>query len=116
MRYIITAAIAASLLALASLSAPAQATKVYAVIGTVSHVSTSNVKVYVWEEHKVESFLLIPKFKNVFSKDGKTTYQMAELQPGMDVDVHYSTRLGIRHASEIYIINAHGHVLKAVKS
>ena len=115
MRYIITAAIAASLVAFASLTTPAQAVKVYAVIGTVSHVSTDNVKVYVWETHKVESFLLIPRFKNVFSKDGKTTYEMAELRSGMDVDVHYSTPLGIRHASQIYIINAHGHVLKAVK-
>ena len=117
MRNIAAAAVAASLFAIALFSAqPAQAVKVYAAIGTIRHVSTMNVKVYIWEEHKVESFVLIPKFKNVFSRNGKTTYQMADLVPGMDVDVHYSTQLGIRHASDVYVLNAHGHVMRVIKS
>ena len=117
MRIIVTAALAASLTGSYLFTpAPAQAIKVYAAVGTVQHVSTDNIKIFILEERKVESFIVIPKFKNLFSKDGKTTYQMADLRPGMLVDVHYSVRLGIRHATDIYVLNAHGHVLRSVKS
>lgn len=117
MRIIVTAAVAASLFGSYLFApVPAEAVKVYAAIGTIRHVSTDNIKIYVLEERKVESFIIIPKFKNLFSKDGKTTYQMADLRPGMDVDVHYSVRLGIRHATDIYVLNAHGRVLRSIKS
>ena len=73
--------------------------------GTVKHVSTDNIKVYSWKEHKALSFLLMPHFKQVFSSDGKTTSQMAKIREGMIVKVYYDQHaLGIRHADRILVI------------
>ena len=85
--------------------------------GYVVHVSTGNIKVENKEKTQTLSFLLVPKFKQVFSDDGKTTYQMAQVKPGMIVRVVYDQDLlGARHADKIFILNAHGQVLKATGS
>jgi hypothetical protein len=86
-------------------------------VGYVVHVSTTNIKVENKAMTQTLSFLLLPKFKQLFSDDGKTTYQMASLQPGIIVKVVYDQDLlGARHADKIYILNARGHVLKAMGS
>lgn len=85
--------------------------------GYVVHVSTANIKVENRAKTQTLSFLLVPKFKRLFSDDGKTTYQMAELKPGMVVRVVYDQDLlGARHADKIFIVDARGHPLKAMGS
>lgn len=84
-------------------------------IGRVSHVSTENIKVVDRTGHEL-SFLLVPKFKQIFSADGKTTYQMAEIKPGMNVKIYYSQKVGLRHADKIIILNPMGPVRKSMKS
>ena len=70
--------------------------------GRVDHVSTQNIKVYNPTAKQTLSFLLVPKFKQVFSDDGKTTIQMAMIKPGMWVKVYYDQKgLGARHADKI---------------
>ncbi len=72
--------------------------------GTITHVSTENVKV-VDKTGSELSFLVVPKFKNIWSEDGKTTYQMAFLKPGMLVNVVYDQKaLGARHADKIIVL------------
>ncbi|MBV8282056.1 MAG: hypothetical protein JO347_08340 [Candidatus Eremiobacteraeota bacterium] len=47
----------------------------------------------------------MPKFKNIWSEDGKTTYQMSYLKPGMKVQVTYDQKaLGARHADKIVVL------------
>lgn len=70
--------------------------------GQVVHVSTTNIKVENREGQQTLSFLVVPHFKQVFSDDGKTTYQMAALKPGAWVTVYYDQdALGARHADKI---------------
>jgi len=115
MKTTIMIALAAVVAASLSFTAPAKAVQYGVALGTIEHVSTQNVRIKVWRTKQDMSFLLVPKFKNVFSKDGKTTYEMTQIKPGMDVDIHWSQSLGLRHADKIYVLNSHGHVLKAVK-
>jgi hypothetical protein len=74
--------------------------------GEVSHVSSNNIKVINPKTHESLSFLLVPHFKQVFSRDGKTTVQMASLHRGQSVKVYYDQKfLGQRHADRIYILS-----------
>jgi hypothetical protein len=51
------------------------------------------------------NFELLPKFDQIFSGDGKTTYQMKDIRPGRYVGIIYDQRaLGIRHADQIYLL------------
>jgi len=61
--------------------APAQAAKVGSswVEGTLVHISASNIKIKDDKTGKELGFLLVPHFDQVFSSDGKTTYQMKAL-------------------------------------
>ena len=119
MRRIISAALCAVVTAVCLtivMPAPASADTNYWT-GYVVHVSTANIKVEDKAKAQTLSFLLVPKFKQVFSDDGKTTYQMAQVKPGMIVRVVYDQDLlGARHADKIYILNANGQVLKATGS
>lgn len=75
--------------------------------GDVVHVSVENVKVYDPKNHQTLSFVLTPKFDQIFSSDGKTTYQMKDLKNGQYVRVVYDQKaLGIRHADKIYILRS----------
>ncbi len=74
--------------------------------GEVVHVSVNNLKVYDPKNRQTLSFLLTPKFDQIFSSDGKTTYQMKHLKAGQYVGVIYDQKaLGARHADKVYIMN-----------
>ncbi len=81
--------------------------------GRVLHVSTDNIKVVNPKGHVTLSFLIVPRFKQIFSSDGKTTYQMADIKPGMWVTIYYDQNaLGARHADKIILLK-NGKVIKS---
>ncbi|MBV8172767.1 MAG: hypothetical protein JO219_12645 [Candidatus Eremiobacteraeota bacterium] len=71
--------------------------------GTVTHVSTENIKAKDSTGKEV-SFLLAPSFDQIFSSDGKTTYQMKNLKAGNEVKIVYHQQLGIRYADKIIVL------------
>jgi hypothetical protein len=74
--------------------------------GITVHVSTNNIKVKDPRTQQVLSFEILPKFDQIFSGDGKTTYQMKDVRPGRYVGIIYDQRaLGVRHADRIYLLN-----------
>jgi aspartate/tyrosine/aromatic aminotransferase len=74
--------------------------------GNVVHVSMNNIKVYNPKDKSALSFLIWPKFDQIFSGDGKTTYQMKDVKAGQYVKVYYDQKaLGMRHADRILILN-----------
>ncbi len=82
--------------------------------GITRHVSTTNIKVYDPKSHQTLGFALFPKFKNVFSDDGKTTYQMSAIKAGQYVKVYYDQHaFGIRHADKIYIMTSSNRKVRA---
>jgi hypothetical protein len=97
---IIASLLSLVVLVIAFTTQPALATGYYT--GTVTHVSTNNVKVK--DNAGVEtSFLIAPSFDQVFSPDGKTTFQMEKL-PGHLVKVQYHQSLGVRYADKITVL------------
>lgn len=73
--------------------------------GIVDHVSVNNIKVHNPKNHQTLSFVILPKFDQVFSGDGKTTYQMKNVKAGQYVGIIYDQKgLGTRHADKIYIM------------
>ena len=111
MRILLVAAGLAALPLVATMvatTAPAQAVPVGAswVEGTLVHISSANIKVKDDKTGKELSFLLVPHFDQVFSGDGKTTYQMKALHSGQLVKVFYDQKLlGARHADRILVLN-----------
>jgi hypothetical protein len=80
-------------------------------VGYVVHVSTNNIKVINSEGTKTLSFLIVPKFNQIFSADGKTTYQMAQIKRNTLVKIYYDQGLlGQAHADKIYVLNGIGQV------
>jgi hypothetical protein len=74
--------------------------------GITVHVSANNIKVQDPRTKQTLSFTLVPKFDQVFSADGKTTYQMSKVKAGQYVGIIYDQKaLGIRHADKIYLLN-----------
>ncbi|MGA3035944.1 MAG: hypothetical protein ABSE64_00545 [Vulcanimicrobiaceae bacterium] len=72
--------------------------------GRIVHVSSNNLKVQS-KSGQILSFLILPKFKDVWSDDGKTTYQMSFLHNGTPVEVLYDQSLmGARHADKIIVL------------
>lgn len=109
MRILLMAALFAALPLGATVIAPtpAQAARVGSswVEGTLVHISTSNVKVKDDKTGQEVGFLLLPHFDQVFSGDGKTTYQMKSLHSGQLVKVFYDQKLlGARHADRILVL------------
>ena len=99
------AALLVAATAIIVVTSPAQAKNAYWV-GHITHVSTENLKVQDSTGHEL-SFLVVPKFKNVLSDDGKTTYQMSYLKNGMKVQVIFDqTALGARHADKITVLRS----------
>lgn len=97
------AQITAAALVLSS-AAPALAASTF--YGTVVHVSDNSIKVMDTRTRQTLSFEILPHFDQLFSADGKTTYQMKEIRPGRYVGIVYDQRmLGIRHADKVYIMN-----------
>lgn len=105
MKRFLSSALAAGLLA-ASIAVPTAARAASTFYGIVVHVSTSNIKVQDSRTKQVLAFTLVPKFNEVFSADGKTTYQMSKIKPGQYVGIVYDQKaLGMRHADKIYLLN-----------
>jgi hypothetical protein len=95
---------ALALLGMTLLPNPALAANVF--YGLVQHISTTNIKVENPKTKQVLSFEILPKFDQIFSADGKTTYQMKNIVQGHYVGVIYDQKaLGVRHADKIYILN-----------
>ena len=70
--------------------------------GWVVHVSSTNIKCK--EQSGTETtFALAPSFDQVFSSDGKTTYQMSNLKPGTHVKIEYNSVLSQRYANKITV-------------
>ena len=73
--------------------------------GITVHVSTNNIKVQDPKTKQVLSFEILPKFDQIFSADGKTTYQMKDVKAGQYVGIVYDQKaLGMRHADKIYLL------------
>lgn len=73
--------------------------------GIVKHVSANNLKVYNPVQKKTVSFLIAPKFHNVFKKGSKTT-QLSTIAPGQYVEVRYDRKLlGQAHADRINLLD-----------
>lgn len=88
-----------------AITAPQLAAASSTFYGITKHVSVNNIKVQNPKTHETLSFLLLPKFDQVFSDDGKTTYQMKNVHPGQYVRVTYDQKaLGIRHADRIVVL------------
>ena len=74
--------------------------------GITNHVSVDAIKVTDPKTNQTLSFELTPKFDQVFSANGKTTYQMKKIKAGQYVGVIYDQKaLGIRHADKIYLLD-----------
>ena len=74
--------------------------------GEVVHVSSTNIKVHDPHTGQTLSFEILPKFDQIFSGDGKETYQMKDIHEGHYVAVLYDTHfIGMRHANKIFILN-----------
>jgi hypothetical protein len=73
--------------------------------GKVTHVSVNNLDV-VNLTGKELRFLIVPSFKNIWSADGKTRYQLADLKAGSQVRVIYNSGvLGVLHADKIILLH-----------
>ena len=84
--------------------------------GRVVHVSADNIKVHNFPGDKTLSFLLAAPFKRVYSVDGQTKYRFSDIKSGMIVKVFYDQKLfGARHADKIFVLNADGYPLHAVR-
>jgi hypothetical protein len=115
---LIAAGLAALPLTTIITAAPAAAVPVGSswVEGTLVHVSTTNIKIKDDKTGKELSFALVPHFDQVFSGDGKTTYQMKSLHSGQLVKVFYDQKmLGMRHADRILVMNRMEHPVKQQK-
>lgn len=106
MGYVLSRAAAAAFFAgmLAATSSSVLAASTF--YGIVVHVSTQNIKVQDSRTKQILSFTIVPKFDQVFSANGKTTYQMSAIKAGQYVGIIYDQKaLGVRHADKIYLLN-----------
>jgi hypothetical protein len=89
---------------LALIPVAARAIVTSTVVGTVTHISATNIDVKDQSTGKTMKFVMVPRFKNIFAKDGKTPAQMSALTPGTPVTVVYDrSALGIPHADRIMV-------------
>ncbi|MDP9025793.1 MAG: hypothetical protein M3N13_10520 [Candidatus Eremiobacteraeota bacterium] len=97
---------AAALAAVLTFGFPQIAMAAHVFYGITVHVSTNSIKVHDPKANKTLSFEILPKFDQVFSDDGKTTYQMNHVKAGQYVGIIYDQKfLGMRHADKIYLLN-----------
>jgi hypothetical protein len=106
MRTLSRGALFVALLAMVvGMAAPAFAKSDNTFSGIVRHVSMDNIKVYDPKNKQTLGFVIFPKFDQIFSSDGKTTYQMKDIKAGQYVKVYYDQHaLGARHANRIYLM------------
>jgi|SRR5580658_934791 hypothetical protein len=116
--FLLAAGLAAFPLLATAVTAPAVAGPVGSawVEGSLVHISTTNVKVIDDKTGKELSFLLVPHFDQIFSEDGKTTYQMGALRRDQLIKVYYDQKfLGQRHADRIEVLNRRQMMVKQQK-
>ncbi len=115
--HLVTPFLAAFLLAAVFYSPmPANAGGSAWVEGSLVHISSTNVKVIDDKTGKELSFLLVPHFDQIFSSDGKTTFQMSALHRGQLIKVYYDQKfLGQRHADRIEVLNHRQMMIKQQK-
>lgn len=83
--------------------------------GILRHVSADNIKVYDPHTKQTLSFLIVPRFGNVFH-NGKEI-QMETLHNGQYVKVIYDQKaLGARHADRIDVMDNANDITKAEHS
>jgi hypothetical protein len=88
------------------LGAPAPALAASTFYGIVIHVSDNSIKVQDPRTKQTLAFEIVPHFDQLFSADGKTTYQMKDIRAGRYVGIVYDQKmLGIRHADKVYLLN-----------
>jgi len=93
--------------AVAIVSQPALAMKTSIFEGITRHVSANNIKVENPKTHQTLSFEIVPKFDQVFSYNGKETYQMKAIKAGQYVKVYFDQKfLGVRHADRILVMTS----------
>jgi hypothetical protein len=103
MKRIITAIVALAIVA--GLVAPNAALAASTFYGITNHVSVNSIKVTDTHTNQTLSFEILPKFDQIFSANGKTTYQMKDIKPGQYVGIIYDQKtLGARHADKIYLL------------
>jgi hypothetical protein len=84
-------------------------------VGTVVHVSSNNIK--VTGNGQSLSFLIVPRFNQIFSGDGKATKQMTDIHNGDYVKIFYDQKMmGARHADKIFLLKSSGHAMSSQKS
>ncbi|MDE2482073.1 MAG: hypothetical protein KGN02_07780 [bacterium] len=104
MKTVAPRAVTALVLGLAAAMLPHAALAANRFYGIVRHVSTTNIKVENPRSHETLSFEMWPKFDRIFSRDGKTTYQMRDIKRGRYVEVIYDQKaFGLRHADTIVL-------------
>lgn len=77
-------------------------------VGTVQHVSTDNIKV-TDTKGDTETFTLVPSFDQVFSADGKTTYEMKNIKAGDTVQISWSHGALGKRADKITVMKHASH-------
>jgi hypothetical protein len=71
--------------------------------GVVTHVSVNNIKVRASSGQEL-SFLIVPRFDNVFKANGTTPVQMKDIKAGNYARIYYDqSALGARHADKILV-------------
>jgi hypothetical protein len=84
--------------------------------GLVNHVSSDNLKVTDPKTSKTVSFLLVPRFNQVFKSHGKTM-QQTTLKNGQYVKVYYDQKLlGRPHADRVLILDDANVAMKKMHS
>jgi hypothetical protein len=82
--------------------------------GTLVHISTNNIKIKTPTQEL--SFLIVPHFDQLFTDDGKTTYQMKNLHSGQLIKIYYDQKFfGQRHADRILVLTRHETMMKQQK-
>jgi hypothetical protein len=88
------------------LGTPAPAVAASTFYGIVVHVSDNSIKVQDPRSNQTLAFEIVPHFDQLFSADGKTTYQMKDIHAGRYVGIVYDQKfLGMRHADKVYLLN-----------
>jgi hypothetical protein len=88
------------------LGTPTPAVAASTFYGIVVHVSDNSIKVQDPRSNQTLAFEIVPHFDQLFSADGKTTYQMKDIHAGRYVGIVYDQKfLGMRHADKVYLLN-----------
>ncbi len=100
-------AAAFAIIGFSTVAAPAATAGSQVFEGITRHVSENNIKVYDPHSGKTQSFMIVGRFGNVFSADGRHQKQMKDIVAGQYVKVYYDQKmLGMFHADRILIMSS----------